>query len=171
MDTLEVQPPIHIDYYQASKSDSALHDPDQIKSPHNLQQCFFQLPFRINKVLSALFILNGFTAAYSSESTNAKGHHQKCSKSSASRYMIIYPKLLTAQLSGGSQSVMNNITCKNCLHSFDEQQGYCPVCRTPTASQQQLSTNQAQRKFIYFFIGIVIFCIVMIAWLPRVINL
>jgi len=65
---------------------------------------------------------------------------------------------------------MSEITCNHCGHKFEEQQNYCPSCRTPTPAQQDLDLNAVKKKFIYFFIGVIVFCIVMIAWLPRVIN-
>lgn len=62
---------------------------------------------------------------------------------------------------------MSDITCKHCGQIFEEQQNYCPSCKTPTPEQQELDLNAIKRKFIYFVIAILIFCAIMIVWLPR----
>lgn len=62
---------------------------------------------------------------------------------------------------------MSRINCKHCGQAFDEQQNYCPGCQTPTAAQQEINLEKVKKKFIYFFIGLIAFCIVMILWLPR----
>jgi len=65
---------------------------------------------------------------------------------------------------------MSEISCQHCGYKFEEQQCYCPSCRTPTPDQQRLNFAKLKRKIIYAFIGLVIFCAFMIVWLPRVIN-
>ncbi|WP_293267820.1 hypothetical protein, partial [Neptunomonas sp.] len=62
---------------------------------------------------------------------------------------------------------MSEITCSHCSKSFSDQRGYCPNCKTPTAAQKEKEVHAAQKKFIRYFIALVVFCGVMIFWLPR----
>lgn len=62
---------------------------------------------------------------------------------------------------------MSEITCNHCGEHFDEEVRYCPYCSTPTPKQKDLDTAETQKKFIRYFVILVIFCIVMVLWLPR----
>ncbi len=62
---------------------------------------------------------------------------------------------------------MSEIACSHCAKSFSEELGYCPHCKTPTVAQKEQNINAAQKKFIRYFIALVVFCIIMILWLPR----
>lgn len=64
---------------------------------------------------------------------------------------------------------MKEATCNHCGMAFDAQLSTCPYCRTPTPRQADLEKSDTVRKFIRFFVILVIFCIVMVIWLPRVI--
>lgn len=62
---------------------------------------------------------------------------------------------------------MDEITCNHCGKTFDESHNYCPYCLTPTAAQQNTNFAAVKNKFFLVFLGLVVFCIVMILWLPR----
>ncbi len=62
---------------------------------------------------------------------------------------------------------MSDITCSHCGKAFSEKLSFCPFCKTPTAAQKERQIKAVQKKFIRYFIALVIFCIVMIVWLPR----
>ena len=62
---------------------------------------------------------------------------------------------------------MSEITCNHCGKSFDESHNYCPYCLSPTPAQQNANLAKVKRKYFLIFLGLVIFCIVMILWLPR----
>ncbi|BBB29502.1 conserved hypothetical protein [Neptunomonas japonica JAMM 1380] len=62
---------------------------------------------------------------------------------------------------------MSEISCSHCGKNFSDELNYCPHCRTPTAAQKERQINAAQKKFIRYFIALVVFCIIMIVWLPR----
>ena len=64
----------------------------------------------------------------------------------------------------------NEIVCNHCGNTFDEANGYCPSCRTPTPAQQYRDLDIIKKKYIYFVVGIAIFCAIMVLWLPRKIN-
>ncbi|MBC8209482.1 MAG: DnrP protein [Gammaproteobacteria bacterium] len=63
---------------------------------------------------------------------------------------------------------MTEIDCRHCGTTYEEEQLYCPNCRTPSPAQQQQDFNRVKNRFIYFVIGLTIFCAIMIVWLPRV---
>lgn len=62
---------------------------------------------------------------------------------------------------------MNDTTCQHCGHVFDAGRNYCPHCRTPTAAEQERLAAPARKRFLYAFIGLIIFAILMILILPR----
>jgi len=62
---------------------------------------------------------------------------------------------------------MNDITCNHCGKSFEAQQHYCPYCLTPTPARQNANFAASKRKILLIFIALVIFCAIMILWLPR----
>lgn len=62
---------------------------------------------------------------------------------------------------------MKETNCNHCGQAFDEEIRVCPCCKTPTPHQKDLETAKIQKKFIRFFVILVIFCIIMMLWLPR----
>ena len=59
---------------------------------------------------------------------------------------------------------MKETNCNHCGKAFDEAMRYCPYCNTPTPKQKELET---QKKFIRYFLILIVFCIIMVLWLPR----
>lgn len=51
--------------------------------------------------------------------------------------------------------------------AFDADLSACPYCNTPTPGQQDPETTGTKKRFIRYFVILVIFCIFMILWLPR----
>ncbi len=62
---------------------------------------------------------------------------------------------------------MSKIICYHCSQEFDENKRFCPRCNAPTVVQQKKERNMPSKRFIYFFIALIIFCLFMILWLPR----
>ena len=62
---------------------------------------------------------------------------------------------------------MSNLNCKHCGGDIHIGEKNCSHCGMPLPPD--LGKNP-QKKFKLYFIGLVIFCAVMIIWLPRVIN-
>ena len=63
---------------------------------------------------------------------------------------------------------MSETTCNHCGQTFDDQQSFCPRCHAPTPAQQEKEiAAHGKRKFILLFIALIIFCVIMIVWLPR----
>ncbi|TDX99648.1 hypothetical protein [Thiohalophilus thiocyanatoxydans] len=62
---------------------------------------------------------------------------------------------------------MPDIICKHCDHVFDDSQNYCPHCRTPTPAQQERLAAGSKKRFLYAFIGLIVFATLMILILPR----
>jgi hypothetical protein len=58
---------------------------------------------------------------------------------------------------------MKTLTCKHCGHAITIEDTHCPKCGIPLPPNQG---NHPQRRFILWFIALVIFCAVMIFWLP-----
>ena len=63
---------------------------------------------------------------------------------------------------------MNDLKCKHCggniaANDLQIQDPACPHCGIPLPPNMG---KHPQRKFILFFIGLTIFCVVMILWLP-----
>lgn len=62
---------------------------------------------------------------------------------------------------------MKEMNCNHCGNTFDEEMRFCPYCNTPTPKQKDLETAGTQKNFIRFLVILVVFCIVMMLWLPR----
>lgn len=62
---------------------------------------------------------------------------------------------------------MKEMNCNHCGKAFDEEMLFCPNCNTPTPKQKDLETAGTQNLFIRFFVILVVFCIIMMLWLPR----
>lgn len=58
---------------------------------------------------------------------------------------------------------MKNLTCKHCGGSVEAGETSCSHCGIPLPPN---FGKFSQRKFILYFIALVIFCLVMILWLP-----
>jgi hypothetical protein len=58
---------------------------------------------------------------------------------------------------------MNKLACKHCGGSVEPGDANCPNCGIPLPPN---IGKYPQRKFILYFIALVIFCFVMIIWLP-----
>lgn len=63
---------------------------------------------------------------------------------------------------------MSEIRCFHCAQNYDNQLDYCPYCHAPSPAQQDKELAGKKNKFIWLFFGLVIFCGLMIVWLPRV---
>ena len=62
---------------------------------------------------------------------------------------------------------MKEMTCNHCGRAFDEEQHFCPYCHNPTPQQKDRETAESQKKFLRFLVILVIFCIIMVFFLPR----
>ena len=58
---------------------------------------------------------------------------------------------------------MKNLTCKHCGGSVEAGDKNCSHCGIPLPPDFGKSP---QKKFVLYFIGLVIFCLVMVLWLP-----
>lgn len=58
---------------------------------------------------------------------------------------------------------MKKMTCKHCGGEISVGDPVCPHCGIPLPPNLG---GFSQRKFVIFFIALVIFCFVMIVWLP-----
>lgn len=57
--------------------------------------------------------------------------------------------------------------CEHCNHEFEDENlelEDCPHCGEPLLDD---STQDSIRRFKWYFVGIVVFCIVMMFYLPR----
>lgn len=62
---------------------------------------------------------------------------------------------------------MKDMHCNHCGRVIDEEMRFCPYCNTPTPKQKELETRETQKRFIRYFLILIIFCIIMVLWLPR----
>lgn len=58
---------------------------------------------------------------------------------------------------------MRKLICKNCGGGVEADNTLCPHCGIPLPPNHG---TEHQQKFIYWFIALVIFCFVMMFWLP-----
>ncbi len=58
---------------------------------------------------------------------------------------------------------MHKCICKHCSHRVVAEDIRCAGCGIPLPPSHAKSSH---KKFVIFFIGIVIFCVFMIIWLP-----
>ncbi len=58
---------------------------------------------------------------------------------------------------------MTNLTCKHCGGDIEVEDKCCANCGMPLPPNLG---RHPQRKFILFFIGLIIFCFAMMIWLP-----
>ncbi len=57
--------------------------------------------------------------------------------------------------------------CEHCNHEFEDQNqefDECPQCGEPLLDD---NTQDSIKRFKWYFVGIVVFCIIMILYLPR----
>ena len=62
---------------------------------------------------------------------------------------------------------MKETNCNHCGRAFDEEMRFCPYCSTPMPKQKELEMAKTQKKFIRYFLILIVFCIIMVFWLPR----
>jgi len=62
---------------------------------------------------------------------------------------------------------MSQITCFHCARPYDDTQKTCPHCGAPAEPPEKLEKSERQKRFVWMFIALVIFCAIMIVWLPR----
>ena len=58
---------------------------------------------------------------------------------------------------------MSRLACKHCGNEIRRQERRCPHCGIPLPAHKGMAAHQ---KFVLYFIALVIFCMVMILWLP-----
>ena len=65
---------------------------------------------------------------------------------------------------------MENLYCNHCGHELEAGTEslltHCPVCNAPIGIKLQSTKEKKSRNFIYYFIGLVIFCFVIIYIVP-----
>lgn len=62
---------------------------------------------------------------------------------------------------------MNNVVCPNCGKAVPENRSHCPLCGSPINKHSQTVNARSQKRFIIWFIFLVIFCFFFALWLPR----
>jgi len=62
---------------------------------------------------------------------------------------------------------MPDITCFHCARSYDSHLKACPHCGAPAEPPEQKMRRDKTQRFIWLFIALVVFCAIMIVWLPR----
>ena len=60
--------------------------------------------------------------------------------------------------------------CLYCQHANPSQEPACLHCGMPLPALAEHEGERRQRRFLWFFIGLTIFCVAMFFWLPRSIN-
>ena len=63
--------------------------------------------------------------------------------------------------------ITKQLSCNHCGTVFAEEARHCPNCDTPTPKQSELETAEIQKKFIRYFVIVMIICVIMVLWLPR----
>lgn len=58
---------------------------------------------------------------------------------------------------------MNNLSCQHCSGSVEAADNSCPNCGIPLPPNHD---KQRQKRFVVWFIGLVIFCVFIMLWLP-----
>ncbi|MCW9012581.1 MAG: zinc-ribbon domain-containing protein [Gammaproteobacteria bacterium] len=62
---------------------------------------------------------------------------------------------------------MSKIHCLYCGEEIPDDVEHCPECGAPSHYQKRGVSLSKQKKFIIYFIALIIFVAVMIIWLPR----
>lgn len=62
---------------------------------------------------------------------------------------------------------MSNVRCIYCGESIPEHMENCPHCNSPSHFQVMGKNSRTQKRFIRYFILLVVFLAIMIIWLPR----
>jgi len=62
---------------------------------------------------------------------------------------------------------MTQRTCHHCGYDFDDALPKCPNCETPAPQYNDPESAARQKKFIAFFVFLVVFCLLMVFVLPR----
>lgn len=61
-------------------------------------------------------------------------------------------------------------TCLYCQHTNPSQEPECLQCGMPLPALAEHAGERRQRRFMWFCIGLTIFCVIMFFWLPRSIH-
>jgi hypothetical protein len=62
---------------------------------------------------------------------------------------------------------MNKKYCSHCGNEIEEGIQTCPLCNAPTSLKTVSTEKKILNKFTYYFIGLVIFCFLVIWIAPR----
>lgn len=62
---------------------------------------------------------------------------------------------------------MTQSTCHHCGYDFDDALTKCPNCETPAPHHDDTDTAARSKRFVAFFVVLVIFCLLMVFMLPR----
>lgn len=62
---------------------------------------------------------------------------------------------------------MDKNYCSHCGNEIDADAGSCPICNAPTRFHGKDWQKKTPRRFIYFFIGLVIFSFLVMFIAPR----
>ena len=57
--------------------------------------------------------------------------------------------------------------CLYCQHDNPSQETDCNQCGMPLPARAEQAVERKQRRFMWFCIGLTVFCAVMVVWLPR----
>lgn len=57
--------------------------------------------------------------------------------------------------------------CLYCQHDNPSQTSDCSGCGMPLPVDTEAAAARRQRRFLWFCIGLTLFCILMMLWLPR----
>ena len=74
--------------------------------------------------------------------------------------------LMIGMIMNSEKEESKKLSCNYCGQTMIEDQSACPRCGTLSPSAQHKKAKEIQRKFILFFVLIVVFCTFMILWLP-----
>jgi len=64
------------------------------------------------------------------------------------------------------ETASQKMACNHCGQMMSKDQNACPRCGMLSPPAQDKKTKEIQKKFILYFVLIVIFCISMVLWLP-----
>ncbi|UVM41034.1 protein DnrP [Pseudomonas sp. B21-017] len=57
--------------------------------------------------------------------------------------------------------------CLYCQHANPSQETECHQCGMPLPALAEHAGERRQRQFMWFCVGLTVFCVVMFFWLPR----
>jgi len=62
---------------------------------------------------------------------------------------------------------MSETRCNHCGETYDDALAACPYCNTPAPRQRDREAAGTQRRFIRFFLVLVVVCAILMLWWPR----